>query len=103
MYAIIKQGGRQYKVTPGLTIRVDRLEAEVGQEITLNEVLFLADGESYRVGAPTVQGTAVKARVLLHDRAKKILVFKKKRRKGYHKAKGHRQDYTALKITSIEA
>ncbi|MDR1656478.1 MAG: 50S ribosomal protein L21 [Deltaproteobacteria bacterium] len=103
MYAIIKQGGRQYKVAPGTTIRVDRLQAEVGGEITLSEVLFWSDGETIKVGDPTVNGTAVKATVLLHDRAKKIMIFKKKRRKGYHKAQGHRQDYTALKITVIEA
>jgi large subunit ribosomal protein L21 len=103
MYAIVKSGGRQYRVAPGQTIRVDRLSAEVGESVSLDEVLLLSDGETLKVGTPVVEGTSVKASVLLHDRAKKILVFKKKRRKGYHKARGHRQDYTALRIDSIEA
>jgi large subunit ribosomal protein L21 len=101
MYAIIKSGGRQYKVAEGKTIRVNRLAAEVGAEISLDQVLVLADDESVRCGRPHLSDVAVKAAVCEHGRGKKILVFKKKRRKGYHKAQGHRQDYTALKILSI--
>ena len=103
MYAIVKVGGRQYRVAPGQTIRVDRLDLEAGADYATDKVLLFSDGEAIKVGAPYVEGAVVKASVLLHDRAKKILVFKKKRRQGYHKAKGHRQDYTALKISSIEA
>jgi large subunit ribosomal protein L21 len=83
-------------------IRVDRLSAEPGDDVVLDQVLLVADGQDTRVGRPLVPGAVVRAKVLGHDRAKKILVFKKKRRKGYHKAQGHRQDYTALKITAID-
>jgi large subunit ribosomal protein L21 len=103
MYAVIGSGGRQYRVTVGQTIRVDRLEAQVGEEVVLDRVLLLADGQAVKVGAPLLSGTSVKAKVLEHDRAKKILVFKKKRRQGYHKARGHRQDYTAIRITAIDS
>ncbi|MDR0354975.1 MAG: 50S ribosomal protein L21 [Deltaproteobacteria bacterium] len=102
MYAIIKSGGRQYKVAQGKTIRVNRLPVEVGSEISLDQVLLVADEESIWCGQPHVSDFNVKAEVCKHGRGKKILVFKKKRRKGYHKAQGHRQDYTALKILAIE-
>jgi large subunit ribosomal protein L21 len=101
MYAIIKTGGRQHKVTPGQTIRVDLLNAEVGADLSLEDVLLFSDGETIQVGTPRLGGCAVQATVLSHGRAKKILVFKKKRRQGYHKAQGHRQDYTDLKIVAI--
>lgn len=103
MYAIVQSGGRQYRVAPGQTIKVDRLDAEVNSEVVLRSVLMLADGETVKVGTPFVSGAKVTASVIEHDRAKKILVFKKKRRQGYHKAKGHRQDYTAIKISEISA
>ncbi|MDR1608561.1 MAG: 50S ribosomal protein L21 [Deltaproteobacteria bacterium] len=102
MYAVIRSGGRQRKVAVDQAIRVDRLSAEPGEDVVLDQVLLVADEETTRVGRPLVEGVVVRARVLGHDRAKKILVFKKKRRKGYHKAQGHRQDYTALKITAID-
>ncbi|MDR2422034.1 MAG: 50S ribosomal protein L21 [Deltaproteobacteria bacterium] len=102
MYAVIKSGGRQHKVAVGQAIRVARLPAESGEDVVLGQVLMVYDGQAVRVGRPLVDGVTVKATVLGHDRAKKILVFKKKRRKGYHKAQGHRQDYTAVKITAIE-
>jgi large subunit ribosomal protein L21 len=85
------------------SLRVDRLDANVGDEVVLDQVLLLSDGELIQVGRPLVAGAQVKAKVLGHDRAKKILVFKKKRRQGYHKAQGHRQDFTALKITAINS
>jgi large subunit ribosomal protein L21 len=103
MYAVIKSGGRQYKVTEGQVVRVNLLRAEPGQEIVLGDVLLVSDGQEARCGRPLLDGATIKAQVINHARDKKILVFKKKRRQGYHKAQGHRQDYTALKILSIEA
>jgi large subunit ribosomal protein L21 len=103
MYAVIRSGGRQYRVAVDQTIRVNLLPAEVGQNVVLNQVLLVGDGQSVRSGQPLLEGARVQATVTAQDRAKKILVFKKKRRQGYHKAQGHRQYYTALKITAIEA
>ncbi len=103
MYAVIKTGGRQYKVEPGQMVRVNKLEAEVGQEITLADVLLLKNGDEFKVGTPCVADASVTALVVEQDRAKKIIVFKKKRRQGYQKKQGHRQDYTTLKITAIKA
>ncbi|MDR1298143.1 MAG: 50S ribosomal protein L21 [Deltaproteobacteria bacterium] len=103
MYAIIKSGSRQYRVAEGQTIRVNRLQAELNDEILLDQVLLLADGETLKCGRPLLSGVDVKAKVVLQGRGKKILVFKKKRRQGYHKAQGHRQDFTALRILSIKA
>ena len=103
MYAVIKTGGRQYRVTPGQTVRVGKIEAEVGADITLTEVLLVKDGETLKAGVPTVSGASVTAKVVAQDREKKIIVFKKKRRQGYQKKQGHRQDYTALRITAINA
>jgi len=101
MYAVVKTGGRQYKVEPGQVVRVGKLEAEVGASVTLSEVLLVKDGDALKAGTPLLEGAAVTATVVEQDRAKKIIVFKKKRRQGYQKKQGHRQDYTALKITAI--
>lgn len=101
MYAVIKSGGRQYKVEPGQVIRVDKLEAQVGETVSLGQVLLINDGETLKAGAPHLEGAAVLATVVEQDRGKKIIVFKKKRRQGYQKKQGHRQDYTALKINAI--
>lgn len=101
MYAVVKTGGRQYKVEPGQIVRVNKLEAEVGATVSLTGVLLVKDGETLKAGAPLVEGANVEATVVEQDRAKKIIVFKKKRRQGYQKKQGHRQDYTALKITAI--
>lgn len=103
MYAVIKTGGKQYKVQEGDTIRVEKLQAEEGGEINLDEVLMLADGESISVGTPTVAGASVAASVQSHGRGEKIKVVKFKRRKHHHKQMGHRQAYTELKITGINA
>ncbi|MDR3135759.1 MAG: 50S ribosomal protein L21 [Deltaproteobacteria bacterium] len=103
MYAIVKSGGHQYHVTEGQVVRVNLLEGEPGSEVVLGEVLLVANGEMTRCGQPLLEGAQVKAEVISHARDKKILVFKKKRRQGYHKAQGHRQYFTALKILSIEA
>lgn len=102
MYAVIKTGGKQYVVNEGDTIQVEKLTGEVGSTIDLGEVLAVGEGESVKVGTPVVEGATVTAEILEHDRGKKIIVFKKKRRKGYSRKQGHRQDYTSLKISQIK-
>jgi len=101
MYAVIKTGGKQYRVSPGDILRVEKLPADKGSTITFDEVLMVG-GDTFRVGAPTVAGASVLARVVTHDRAKKIIVFKLKRRKNYRRKKGHRQLFTEIQINSIE-
>ena len=104
MYAIVKTGGKQYKVEVGNSLTVDKLnEAEVGKEVVLDEVLMLADGGKATVGKPTVTGASVTAKVISQTRAPKILVFKRRPKKGYKKLKGHRQYITELEITAIKA
>jgi len=102
MYAIIETGGKQFRVVEGSKIRVEKLRAEVGSELVLDSVL-LVGGSSLRLGAPYVQGAAVRAKVLEHGRNEKVLIFKKRRRHDSRRLKGHRQEYTALTITSISA
>lgn len=101
MYAIIKTGGKQYRVTEGQTLRVEKLNGEPGSELSLNDVLLVAGEGETSIGTPFVAGASVKATIAGQGKAKKIIVFKKKRRKGYHKKQGHRQLFTELKITSI--
>ena len=101
MYAVIKTGGKQYRVTPGESLKVETLEAEVGASISFSEVLMVADGDAITVGSPTVVGAVVKAEVVSHGRGDKIRIIKHRRRKHYHKEQGHRQNFTALKITEI--
>jgi large subunit ribosomal protein L21 len=101
MYAIIKTGGKQYRVTEGETLRVEKLNAE-GASVTFDQVL-LVGGDEVKIGTPTVAGATVSADIVREGRAKKIIVFKKKRRKGYHNKQGHRQAYTEVKITGINA
>jgi len=103
MYAIIRTGGKQYQVAPGERVRVEKLDGNVGDTIELADVLLVADGEDVRIGQPVVDGVKVMARIVEQDKAKKILVFKKKRRKGYRVKNGHRQHYTALEIKEISA
>lgn len=103
MLAIIRTGGKQYSVSPGDIIRVEKLPAQRGDSVELDDVLLVQDGAETRCGTPTVQGAVVKARVLTHGRGKKIRVRKYKQRKGYRRSAGHRQDYTQLLIESIEA
>lgn len=101
MYAIIKTGGKQYRVTEGETLRVEKLNVE-GNSVKFDQVL-LVGGDQVKIGAPMVEGASVDANILRQGRAKKIIVFKKKRRKGYHKKQGHRQAFTEVKITGINA
>jgi large subunit ribosomal protein L21 len=101
MYAVIKTGGKQYRVAPGESLRVERLDAEVGTAVQFDQVLLVADGEALRLGTPTVAGASVKAEVAGHGRGEKIRIVKHRRRKHYHKEQGHRQNFTEVKITEI--
>lgn len=103
MYAIIKTGGKQHRVSPGDVLSIEKVEGDVGGTIELGSVLFISDDGNVSIGNPTVAGAAVTAEVLKQDRLKKILVFKKKRRKTYERTKGHRQAVTQIKITAISA
>lgn len=102
-YAIVRASGKQHRVEPGEQLTIDRMQAEVGEEFTLGDVLLLADGGSVRIGQPHVDGVTVTARVLSHDRGTKIRVFKRKKRKGFHKTIGHRQALTVIEIIKIGA
>jgi large subunit ribosomal protein L21 len=99
MFAVIKTGGKQYRVVPGDVIKVERLEAEAGATIALEEVLMLGD----TIGTPLISGASVSAEVVAQDRGPKIIVFKKKRRQNYRRKNGHRQDITVLRIKDISA
>jgi large subunit ribosomal protein L21 len=103
MYAVIESGGHQYRVQPGETVKVEKLAGEVGQPVTLDKVLLVADGESVKVGRPYLEGATVVGTIQRQARHPKVIVFKKKRRKGYHLKKGHRQYFTAVKIEQIQA
>lgn len=104
MFAVIRTGGKQYKVANGDVIKVEKLAGEPGATIDLNEVLMMvADGGETTVGTPLVAGAAVSAEVVAQDRGPKIIVFKKKRRQNYRRKNGHRQDLTVLRITGIQA
>ena len=100
-YAIIKSGGFQYRVTPGMKLQVPTLEGEEGNDVVIEEVLLVGGSET-KIGTPLVSGAKVKAKLLGHGRGKKLIVFKKKRRKGYKLKKGHRQGYSEILIESIE-
>lgn len=101
MYAVIKTGGKQYRVAVGDVVRVEKLPADAGASIQLNEVLMVADGDDVRMGNPMLSGTSVSATVKTHGRGDKIRIFKMRRRKHYRKHAGHRQDYTEIEITQI--
>jgi large subunit ribosomal protein L21 len=101
MYAVIRTGGKQYRVAPGEKLKVEQIPVDVGAEVVLDQVLMVGDGESVRVGQPVVAGASVKATVLAHGRGEKIQIFKMRRRKHYQKHQGHRQGYTELKIDGI--
>ena len=101
MYAVIRSGGRQYKVAEGDVIFVDRLPVEAGQDVVLDQVLMVGEEGGGSIGVPLVAGAAVTAKVLEQARGPKIIVFKKKRRKNYRRKRGHRQDLTVLRITGI--
>jgi len=101
MYAIIKTGGKQYRVKSGEQLRVESLTAEVGAAVSFDEVLAVGEGDAVRVGAPLVSGAKVKATVLAHGRGEKVRIFKMRRRKHFQKTQGHRQNYTEVRIDDI--
>jgi len=101
MYAVIRSGGKQYRVTPGQTIRLEKLSGDPGSRVQLSEVLLVENDGKFQSGSPLLSNAKVEATVLEHDRAKKIIIFKKKRKKQYRRTNGHRQDFTAVRIESI--
>jgi large subunit ribosomal protein L21 len=103
MYAVVSTGGKQYKVQKGETLRIEKIPGEVGSKVTFDKVLMVADGENIRVGQPVIEKAAVQASIVEQDKAKKILIFKYKRRKRYRRKQGHRQPYTAIRIDGIDA
>ncbi|QDC43526.1 50S ribosomal protein L21 [Methylophilus medardicus] len=103
MYAVIKTGGKQYKVAAGDKVKVEKLTGDVGSTVVIDKVLLIADGETTTVGAPLVAGAKVNATVVSHGRGDKVMIFKMRRRKHYRKTQGHRQSYTEIKIDTISA
>ncbi len=103
MYAVIKTGGKQYKVEKGTTLRVEKLEGDAGTQLTFEEVLLVADGENVQIGTPMLGGAKVSAEIVAQEKGEKLIVFKFRRRKAYRRKNGHRQSYTAIKVTDIQA
>ena len=101
MYAVIRSGGKQYRVAPGQTIRLEKLAGEVGAKLELGNVLLVENDGKVQLGNPLISSAKIQATVIEHDREKKILVFKKKRKKQFRRTRGHRQDYTAVRIDNI--
>lgn len=103
MYAILKCGGKQLKVAKGDKVSIERVESKVGDTITLDEVMLLADGKDITVGTPLVEGATVTAKVVEQIRDKKVIIFKKRRRQNYRRKKGHRQYLTVIEVTDVSA
>ena len=103
MFAVIETGGKQYKVREGDTLRVEKLDGEPGSDVTIDRVLMVGEGSDVQVGKPTVDGGSVKATITDQGKGPKVRIFKKKRRKGYTKQQGHRQPFTEIEITGIQA
>jgi large subunit ribosomal protein L21 len=101
MYAVIRSGGKQYKVALGEKLKLETITAEVGAQVTLDEVLMVGDGDNVRLGRPTVAGAKVQATVVAHGRGPKVEIFKMRRRKNYRRHQGHRQGFTEIKIDGI--
>jgi len=102
MYAIVNIAGKQYKVAEGDKLQVARLSSEIGDKVNFDNVLLTDDGKDIKIGKPAVKGAVVSAEILEHGRLKKILVYKKKRRKGYQRKNGHRQDFSSIMVNSIK-
>ena len=102
MYAVFQTGGKQFRAEPGVRLRIPSLEADEGSTISFDEVLLASDGEAISVGQPMVSGAKVTAEVLRQGKDKKIIVFKRKRRKGYRKKQGHRQKFTEIRVADIK-
>ncbi|NLY27850.1 MAG: 50S ribosomal protein L21 [Alcaligenaceae bacterium] len=103
MYAVIKTGGKQYRVAEGQKLKIEQIPADIGQEITLDQVLSVGEGEQLKIGTPLVAGATVKATVLAQARHDKVKIFKMRRRKHYQKRQGHRQYYTEIRIDAVSA
>lgn len=103
MYAVIKTGGKQYRVVAGEKLKVEQITADVGSEIVLDQVFMVAEGDNIKVGAPLVDGAKVTATIISHGRGEKVRIFKMRRRKHYQKHQGHRQNYTEIQINGISA
>ncbi|KPK33900.1 MAG: 50S ribosomal protein L21 [Betaproteobacteria bacterium SG8_40] len=101
MYAVIKTGGKQYRVSSGEKIKVEQLAADVGSQITIDKVLMVADGDKVSIGKPLVKGATVQATVVNHGRGDKVRIFKMRRRKHFKKQQGHRQNYTEIQVDQI--
>ena len=101
MYAVIKTGGKQYRVAQGDKLRIEKLPGNVGDSVSFGDVLLVGEGENLKIGAPTLAGAKVVAKITAQDRDKKIIIFKFRRRKNYHRKNGHRQPFTAVEITGI--
>lgn len=101
MYAVIKAGGKQYRVSAGEKLRLERIEGDVGSEVQLSEVLMVGSGEAVKVGTPLVSGVSVTGKILNHGKGDKVKIFKIRKRKHYQKRQGHRQPYTEVQITAI--
>jgi large subunit ribosomal protein L21 len=102
MYAVIKAGGKQYRVSPGQNLKIEQVQADVGATIEIGDVLMIADGDVVKVGTPTVSGAKVSATVVAHGRMPKVHIFKMRRRKHYQKTQGHRQNYTEVRVDAIQ-
>ena len=101
MYAVIKTGGKQYRVAPGEKLKVEQIPADVGAQVVLDQVLLVGEGDNVRLGQPVLAGASVQATVVSHGRHDKVRIFKMRRRKHYQKHQGHRQNYTEIKIDTI--
>ena len=101
MYAVIRSGGKQYRVNPGGSLRVEKLPGEVGSSVTLDEVLMIGGDGDVKIGTPNVDGAQITGTIVAQGRGQKIRVFKMKRRKGYRRAQGHRQDFTEIRVDEI--
>jgi len=103
MYAVIRSGGKQYRVSQGGSVRVEKLAGEVGSSITLDDVLMIGGNDDVKIGSPTVDGAQVTGTIVAQGRGPKLTIFKMKRRKGYRRKQGHRQDYTEIRVDEIQA
>jgi large subunit ribosomal protein L21 len=102
MYAVVSSGGKQYKVQKGEILRVEKISGDIGASVSFDKVLMFSDGENVNIGQPVLENVSVNGHIVEQDKAKKIIVFKYKKRKRYRRKQGHRQPYTAVKIDSIE-
>ncbi len=102
MYAVVRTGGKQYRVSKGDKLKIEKIPGQAGEDVSFDDILMIGGGEDVKVGTPRIDGATVSARILEQDRSKKIIVFKFKRRKGYKRTHGHRQFYTRVEITGIQ-